>query len=41
MADFVMKHRDHVVDVSALIVALIGSYLCQRFIFWLRQEAAR
>ena len=35
-----MKNRDHATDLSALITAYIGFYPCQRFILWLRHEAA-
>lgn len=34
-----MKKREYLIYFSALIMALIGFYPCQRFILWLRPEA--
>ena len=34
-----MKKQDNVIDLSALIIAVIGFYPCQRFVLWSRQEA--
>jgi hypothetical protein len=37
-ADLFMKKQDNVIDVSALIIAVIGFYPCQRFVLWSWQE---